>query len=89
MVWCLQYSRLEELSVGPISYSEDSNSTLLPLTICKRLYKKRSRESSKHPFQIDTEQETGGKSLHASLSCFHKELKRDENVAFSLRLLVV
>ncbi|XP_056893106.1 mucolipin-2 isoform X1 [Takifugu flavidus] len=54
-----QYSRLEELSVGPISYSEDKDSKPLPLVICKRLYKKRSLESSKHPFQIDTEQETG------------------------------
>lgn len=64
MGWYLQYSRLEELSVGPISYSEDKNNKLLPLVICKRLFKKRNLESSKHPFQIDTEQETGEESAY-------------------------
>lgn len=62
LIWCLQYSQLGELSVGPISYSEDQNGNLLPLVICKSLYKKRSLEPLKQAFEIDTDLETGEKS---------------------------
>lgn len=62
LVWCLQYSHLRELSVGPISYSEDENRKLLPLVICKSLYKKRSLDPLNQAFEIDTELETGEKS---------------------------
>lgn len=62
LVWCLQYSQLGELSVGPISYSEDENGKLLPLVICKRLYKKRSLDPVKQTVEIDTDVETGEKS---------------------------
>lgn len=61
-VWCLQYSQLGKLSVGPISYAEDENSKLLPLVICKILYKKRSLDPLKQAFEIETELETGEKS---------------------------
>lgn len=59
---CLQYSRLGELSVGPISYSEDKSGKLLPLIICKQLYRKRSMDLVKQIFVIDTDLERGEKS---------------------------
>lgn len=56
---CLQYSRLGKLSVGPISYSEDESGNLLPLVICKRLYRKRSMDPVNQVFVIDTDLERG------------------------------
>lgn len=61
--WLLQYSRLAQISVGPLGYSEDENGKLVPLNICKYLYKKTSLEPLKQPFQIDTELETGESPL--------------------------
>lgn len=60
--WRLQYGRLGELSVGPISYSEDESGDLLPLIICKRLYRKRSMDVVKQIFVIDTDLERGEES---------------------------
>lgn len=62
LVWCLQYSQLGALSVGPISYSEDERGNVLPLVICKSLYKKRRLDPLKHVVEIETEMETGEKS---------------------------
>lgn len=61
--WVLQYSRLPHLSVGPLSYSKDKNGKLVPLNICKYLYKKLNLEPLKQPFQIDTKLETGESRL--------------------------
>uniref|UniRef100_H3DDN0 Mucolipin TRP cation channel 2 n=1 Tax=Tetraodon nigroviridis TaxID=99883 RepID=H3DDN0_TETNG len=52
-----QYSQLGQLSVGPLSYSEDENGNLLPFVICKNLYRKRNLDPSKQVFEIDTELE--------------------------------
>lgn len=59
---CLQYSQLGQLSVGPLSYSEDENGNLLPFVICKNLYRKRNLDPSKQVFEIDTELEKGENS---------------------------
>lgn len=55
----LQYSQLDQLSVGPISYSEDENGKLLPLTMCKEYYKRGSVEPSDETYEIDAQLETG------------------------------
>lgn len=85
-MWRLQYSQLRELSVGPISYSEDENGRLLPLVICKSLYKKRSLDPSKQAVEIDTELERGETSARRrtrlEMLCF------DLKVSLSLSLSV-
>ncbi|KAK5601291.1 Mucolipin-2 [Crenichthys baileyi] len=53
-----QYSQLGRLSVGPISYADDENGKLLPLTICKAYYKRGSREPSDEAYDIDAHLET-------------------------------
>lgn len=55
---CLQYSQLGQLSVGPISYAEDEDGKLKPLTICKEYYKKSSLEPSDEAYDIDAQLET-------------------------------
>uniref|UniRef100_A0A3Q2CBB7 Mucolipin TRP cation channel 2 n=1 Tax=Cyprinodon variegatus TaxID=28743 RepID=A0A3Q2CBB7_CYPVA len=54
-----QYSQLDQLSVGPISYAEDEDGKLLPLTICKEYYKRGSLEPSNESYDIDARLETG------------------------------
>lgn len=53
-----QYSQLDRLSVGPISYAEDDDGKLLPITICKDYYKKGSVKPSDETYDIDSELET-------------------------------
>ncbi|XP_035764108.1 mucolipin-2-like [Neolamprologus brichardi] len=53
-----QHSQLDQLSVGPISYAEDENSKLLPLTICKEYYRRGSVEPSDEIYDIDAQLET-------------------------------
>lgn len=48
-----QYSQLGQLSVGPISYAEDADGKLLPVTACKESYKKGSINPSDEAFDID------------------------------------
>uniref|UniRef100_A0AAX7T5C7 Polycystin cation channel PKD1/PKD2 domain-containing protein n=1 Tax=Astatotilapia calliptera TaxID=8154 RepID=A0AAX7T5C7_ASTCA len=63
-----QYSQLGQLSVGPISYAEDENGKLLPLTICKEYYRRGSVEPSDEIYDIDAQLETGEReNLHVSL----------------------
>ncbi|XP_005735002.1 mucolipin-2 [Pundamilia nyererei] len=52
-----QYSQLGQLSVGPISYAEDENGKLLPLTICKEYYRRGSVEPSDEIYDIDAQLE--------------------------------
>ncbi|XP_054906319.1 mucolipin-2 isoform X2 [Poeciliopsis prolifica] len=52
-----QYSQLGQLSVGPISYAEEDGK-LLPLTICKKYYRKGSLEPSEEAYDIDAHLET-------------------------------
>uniref|UniRef100_A0A673LGG5 Mucolipin-2-like n=1 Tax=Sinocyclocheilus rhinocerous TaxID=307959 RepID=A0A673LGG5_9TELE len=52
-----QYSQLGNLSVGPVSYAEE-NEKFLPLSICKKSYKKGSIEPSEEAYDIDAELET-------------------------------
>uniref|UniRef100_A0A8C4IWD9 Mucolipin TRP cation channel 2 n=1 Tax=Dicentrarchus labrax TaxID=13489 RepID=A0A8C4IWD9_DICLA len=51
----LQFGRL---SVGPISYAEDEDGKLLPLTLCKEYYKRGSVEPSNEAYDIDAQLET-------------------------------
>ncbi|XP_037530536.1 mucolipin-2 [Nematolebias whitei] len=51
-------SQLGQLSVGPISYAEDEDGKLKPLTICKEYYKKSSLEPSDEAYDIDAQLET-------------------------------
>uniref|UniRef100_A0A669E881 Mucolipin TRP cation channel 2 n=1 Tax=Oreochromis niloticus TaxID=8128 RepID=A0A669E881_ORENI len=53
-----QYSQLDQLSVGPISYAEDENGRLLPLTMCKEYYRRGSVEPSDETYDIDAQLET-------------------------------
>ncbi|XP_063351607.1 mucolipin-2 [Pelmatolapia mariae] len=53
-----QYSQLDQLSVGPISYAEDENGKLLPLTMCKEYYRRGSVEPSDETYDIDAQLET-------------------------------
>ncbi|KAL7854513.1 hypothetical protein SRHO_G00167030 [Serrasalmus rhombeus] len=51
-----QYSQLDQLSVGPVSYAEE-NRRLLPLVICKESYRLGSVESSDESYDIDAQTE--------------------------------
>lgn len=53
-----QYSQLGQLSVGPISYAEDEDGSLLPLIICKEHYKRGSVEPSDEAYDIDAQLDT-------------------------------
>uniref|UniRef100_A0A8C4IUB0 Mucolipin TRP cation channel 2 n=1 Tax=Dicentrarchus labrax TaxID=13489 RepID=A0A8C4IUB0_DICLA len=53
-----QYSQFGRLSVGPISYAEDEDGKLLPLTLCKEYYKRGSVEPSNEAYDIDAQLET-------------------------------
>ncbi|XP_057697712.1 mucolipin-2 isoform X2 [Corythoichthys intestinalis] len=53
-----QYSQLSRLAVGPISYAEDEDSGLLPLVICKNLYRRGSVTPSDEAYDIDAQLET-------------------------------
>ncbi|XP_042273739.1 mucolipin-2 isoform X2 [Thunnus maccoyii] len=53
-----QYSQLGRLSVGPISYAKDEDGGLLPVVICKELYRRGSVEPSDEAFDIDAQVET-------------------------------
>lgn len=52
-----QYSQLGQLSVGPITYAEDEDGKLLPVSICKESYKRGSINSSGKGFDIDAQLE--------------------------------
>lgn len=58
-LWCLQYSQLGRLSVGPISYAEGEDGQLLPLVICKEYYRRGSVEPSDEAYDIDAQLEEG------------------------------
>ncbi|KAM9383865.1 mucolipin-2 [Pholidichthys leucotaenia] len=53
-----KYSQLGQLSVGPISYAEDEDGQLLPLTMCKEYYKRGTILPSDEAFDIDAQLET-------------------------------
>ncbi|XP_053177777.1 mucolipin-2 isoform X1 [Scomber japonicus] len=53
-----QYSQLGQLSVGPISFAEDKDGSLLPLIVCKEYYRRGSVEPSEEAFDIDAQLET-------------------------------
>lgn len=75
---CVQYSQLDQLSVGPISYAEDENGKLLPLTICKEYYRRGSVEPSDEIYDIDAQLETGEReNLHVSLLLYAAKLVSD------------
>lgn len=57
--WCLQYSQLGRLAVGPISYAEDEDGGLLPLVLCKSLYSRGSVAPSEETYDIDAQLERG------------------------------
>lgn len=44
--------------MGPISYAEDKDGQVKPLTICKEYYKKSSLEPSDEAYDIDAQLET-------------------------------
>uniref|UniRef100_A0A665WJJ0 Uncharacterized protein n=1 Tax=Echeneis naucrates TaxID=173247 RepID=A0A665WJJ0_ECHNA len=54
-----QYSQLDRLSTGPISYAEDEDGRLLPLVVCKEYYKRGTVKPSEEAYDIDAELETG------------------------------
>lgn len=58
-VWRFQFARLGELTVGPVSYAEQGNGTLVPLTICKEYYRKGDVQPSDEYYDIDSQTETG------------------------------
>ncbi|KAM4628642.1 mucolipin-2 [Polymixia lowei] len=53
-----QYSQLGRLSVGPITYAEDEDGSLLPLVVCKEYYKRGSVKPSDDAYDIDAQLET-------------------------------
>ncbi|XP_076135002.1 mucolipin-2 isoform X2 [Alosa pseudoharengus] len=53
-----QFARLRELTVGPVSYAEQENGTLVPLTICKEYYKRGDVQPSDEYYDIDSQTET-------------------------------
>ncbi|KAI1891990.1 hypothetical protein AGOR_G00149390 [Albula goreensis] len=52
-----QYTRLKNLSVGPVSYAEEG-AKMVPLVICKEHYKRGSVEPSDESYDIDAQTET-------------------------------
>uniref|UniRef100_A0A8C6SB75 Mucolipin 2 n=1 Tax=Neogobius melanostomus TaxID=47308 RepID=A0A8C6SB75_9GOBI len=63
-----QYSQLGQLSVGPISYAEDGDEKLLPVTVCKESYKRGSIHPSDEAFDIDAQLEKGDLILLTSIT---------------------
>lgn len=59
-----QFTRLRELTVGPLSYAEQEDGTLEPLTICKEYYKKGNVQPSDEYYDIDSQTETVCLSLN-------------------------
>ncbi|KAM9461746.1 mucolipin-2 isoform 2-T2 [Clarias gariepinus] len=57
-----QYSLLDQLSVGSVSYAEEDKK-LLPLVICKKYYRRGSEEHSEATFDIDAQTESACLSL--------------------------
>lgn len=49
--------------MGAISYAEDEEGKLLPLTICKEYYKRGSVEPSNEAYDIDAQLETGERKI--------------------------
>uniref|UniRef100_A0AAX7VBG5 Polycystin cation channel PKD1/PKD2 domain-containing protein n=1 Tax=Astatotilapia calliptera TaxID=8154 RepID=A0AAX7VBG5_ASTCA len=89
-----QYSQLGQLSVGPISYAEDENGKLLPLTICKEYYRRGSVEPSDEIYDIDAQLETGMLfklfTLHADIPFLNQTFRRffrlvDIKITFQLK----
>lgn len=54
----LQYSQLDQLSVGSVSYAEEEGK-LLPLVICKEYYKQGSGMHSEETYDIAAQTESG------------------------------
>lgn len=54
----LQYSKLGELSVGPVSYTEEDGKPV-PLVICKDYYRRGNVELSDKSYDIDAQTEKG------------------------------
>lgn len=54
----LQYSQLDQLSVGSVCYAEEDGK-LLPLVICKEYYKQGSGKHSEETYDIDAQTEPG------------------------------
>uniref|UniRef100_A0A8B9K846 Mucolipin TRP cation channel 2 n=1 Tax=Astyanax mexicanus TaxID=7994 RepID=A0A8B9K846_ASTMX len=57
-----QYSQLDQLSVGAVSYAEEDGK-LQPLVICKEYYSRGRVESSDKSYDIDAQTETGSPFL--------------------------
>lgn len=58
MLSVLQYSQLDQLSVGSVSYAEEDGK-LLPLVICKEYYRPGSGKHSEETYNIDAQTESG------------------------------
>ncbi|KAF5894713.1 mucolipin-2-like isoform X1, partial [Clarias magur] len=57
-----QYSQLDQLSVGSVSYAE-KDEKLLPLVICKKYYRRGTEEHSEETYDIDAQTESACLSL--------------------------
>ena len=55
----MQFAKLGDLTVGPVSYAEQENGTLVPLAICKEAYRRGSVQPSEEYYDIDSQTETG------------------------------
>ncbi|KAG5276234.1 hypothetical protein AALO_G00129550 [Alosa alosa] len=73
-----QFARLRELTVGPVSYAEQENGTLVPLTICKEYYKKGYVQPSDEYYDIDSQTET----VCLSLDPQHMDSWKKDNASF-------
>ncbi|XP_027027275.2 mucolipin-2 isoform X4 [Tachysurus fulvidraco] len=58
-----QYSQLDELSVGSVSYAEEDGK-ICPLVICKEHYKRGSAKHSEKTYDINAQTESAQKNTH-------------------------
>ncbi|XP_062412108.1 mucolipin-2 [Sardina pilchardus] len=73
-----QFSRLRELTMGPVSYAEQEDGTPVPLTICKEYYKKGNVQPSDEYYDIDSQTET----VCLSLNPQHMASWKTDNASF-------
>ncbi|XP_012680755.2 mucolipin-2 [Clupea harengus] len=73
-----QFAKLGDLTVGPVSYAEQENGTLVPLAICKEAYRRGSVQPSEEYYDIDSQTET----VCLSLDPRHMATWKKDNATF-------
>ncbi|XP_063057980.1 mucolipin-2 isoform X1 [Engraulis encrasicolus] len=73
-----QFSKLHELTLGPVSYAEDADGTVVPLVVCKEYYRTGEMQPSDEYYDIDSETE----KVCLSLDPRHMARWKTDNASF-------